>query len=237
LLIEVYRRHRARSDVRAGSTPDPLTFNADQAVFSPDGTRAYISQTRFSQTGPSAPVLTVIDVANSTAIDTVVLGSTDGAGGALAEGVAISPDGKKVYVVNLLYSAGAPFFTSQISIIDTATDTIIGTISIGADAGISITPDGTKLYAVDSAAGVVTVVDTATNTATAIIPVGAFPNSVGNFIQPAPKFAGTPGRPSCIGVSLSALASQYGGLNNAAPALGFNNIIALQNAMMEFCEG
>ena len=63
-----------------------------------------------------------------------------------ANGVVISPDGKKVYVINELYSGG-PFFTSQLSIVDTATDAIIGTIAIpaGAAAGISITPDGEAL--------------------------------------------------------------------------------------------
>jgi YVTN family beta-propeller protein len=217
----------------------PNTFNALQAAFSPDGARAYVPQTRFPPPGGEVtnPVLTVIDVATNAVIDTVVLGNTEGFVDA-ANGVVISPDGKKVYVINELYSGG-PFFTSQLSIVDTATDAIIGTIAIpeGADAGISITPDGGKLYVVNTDANSVTVVDTATNTATAVIPVGAFPNSVGNFIQPAPKFAGTPGRPSCYGVSASALTRQYGGLNNAAAELGDPSVDALQNAIMEFCEG
>jgi DNA-binding beta-propeller fold protein YncE len=47
--------------------------------------------------------------------------------------------------------------------ISQATDAIVATISVGADAGISITPDGAKLYVVDADANSVTVVDTATN--------------------------------------------------------------------------
>jgi YVTN family beta-propeller protein len=69
-----------------GTISTPGTFNAYQAAFSPDGTRAYISQTRFST--PTAPVLTVVDVATNAVVDTVVLGSTDGAGGALGNNVA-----------------------------------------------------------------------------------------------------------------------------------------------------
>ena len=53
----------------------------------------------------------------------------------------------------------------------------------------------------------------------------------------APVFAGTPGKANCDGQSVSALAKQYGGLNNAAAALGYSSVSALQNAIMGFCEG
>jgi uncharacterized repeat protein (TIGR03803 family) len=53
----------------------------------------------------------------------------------------------------------------------------------------------------------------------------------------APTFAGTPGKANCHGKSVSALAQQYGGLNNAAAALRFGSVSALQNAIMAFCEG
>jgi hypothetical protein len=50
-------------------------------------------------------------------------------------------------------------------------------------------------------------------------------------------FAGTPGHSNCHGKSVSALARQYGGLNNAAAALGFASVGALQNAILAFCGG
>jgi hypothetical protein len=53
------------------------------------------------------------------------------------------------------------------------------------------------------------------------------------FAQPV--FAGTPGKPNCPGKSVSALAKQYGGLNNAAAALGFDSVEVLQAAIEEFC--
>jgi hypothetical protein len=52
-----------------------------------------------------------------------------------------------------------------------------------------------------------------------------------------PVFAGTPGEENCHGQSVSALARQFGGLNNAAAALGFPSVQALQDAIMAFCQG
>jgi FG-GAP repeat len=51
-----------------------------------------------------------------------------------------------------------------------------------------------------------------------------------------PVFAGTPGKANCHGKSISALAKQYGGLNAAATALGFDSVDDLQSAIQEFCE-
>jgi len=212
----------------------PGKWNAYQAAFSPDGTRAYLSETQVSSN--TAPVLTVIDVATSTVVDTIVLGSAFNLVDA-ADGVVVSPDGKRVYVVNDLFSSGQSFFSSQVSAIDTATDGIVAAIPInaGASAGISIAPDGRELYVVNTDANSVTVVDTRTNATTAVIPVGRFPISAGNFIQPTPRFAGTPGKANCYGQSVSALARQYGGLNSAARALGFSDVNALQKAILAFC--
>jgi hypothetical protein len=83
----------------------------------------------------------------------------------------------------------------------------------------------------------VSVIATATNKVTATIPVGNGPVSFGIFIQPAPRFAGTPGKANCYGKSVSALVRQYKGLNAAAHALGFRSMRALQNAILEYCEG
>jgi hypothetical protein len=48
-------------------------------------------------------------------------------------------------------------------------------------------------------------------------------------------FAGTPGKANCHGQSVSALAQQFGGLNNAAAALDFPSVRALQDAIQAFC--
>ena len=49
-------------------------------------------------------------------------------------------------------------------------------------------------------------------------------------------FAGTFGKANCHGQSVSALAQQFGGLNNAAAAMGFPSVQALQGAILAFCE-
>jgi hypothetical protein len=50
-------------------------------------------------------------------------------------------------------------------------------------------------------------------------------------------FAGMPGKANCHSQSVSVLVRQFGGLNNAAAALGFPSVQALQDAIMTFCEG
>src|SRR5262249_13188841 len=107
--------------------------------------------------------------------------------------------------------------------------------------GVAVTPDGSKVYVANSGDGTVSVISTGTNTVIGSpIPVGSQPLALGVFIQPAqpaPKFAGTPGQSNCIGVSGAALTRQYGGLNAAAAALGYPSVQALQQAIMQFCEG
>jgi hypothetical protein len=57
------------------------------------------------------------------------------------------------------------------------------------------------------------------------------------WVYTQPVFAGTPGKANCHGQSVSALARQFGGLNAAAADLGFTSVGALQDAILEFCEG
>jgi YVTN family beta-propeller protein len=100
-----------------------------------------------------------------------------------------------------------------------------------------VTPDGRKVFVANYAANTVSVVDAATNMLTTTIPVGSDPLAFGIFIQPAPRFAGTPGKANCYGKSVSALVRQYHGLHAAAAALGFSSIRALEEAILEFCGG
>ena len=113
-------------------------------------------------------------------------------------------------------------------------------LAAAAAAAVAVTADGSKVYVANSnpsGQGTVSVIDTATNTVTATISVGLAPAAFGVFIQPPPRFAGTPGSASCYGQSVSALVQRYGGLNAAAAALGFLTVPALQQAIMAFCEG
>jgi hypothetical protein len=56
------------------------------------------------------------------------------------------------------------------------------------------------------------------------------------WVYAQPVFAGTPGKANCHGQSVSALAKQYGGLNNAAAALGYSSVSALQDAILAYCQ-
>jgi len=151
-------------------------------------------------------------------------------------GVAVSPDGRKVYV-------GSTFSTT-VSVIDTTTNTVISTIPAGNNPdGVALTPDGSKVYVANDGSNTTSMINAATNTVTTTIPVGSNRVAFGIFIQPPapaplpPVFTGTPGKANCLGKSVSALAKQYGGLNNAAATLGYSSVSALQNAIMGFCEG
>ncbi len=73
-----------------------------------------------------------------------------------------------------------------VSVIDTATNTVIGTIPVGlVPFGVAITPGGTRGYVTNESGATVSVIDTATNTVIATIPVGLTP--VGIAITPAPQ--------------------------------------------------
>ena len=127
--------------------------------------------------------------------------------------------------------------SNTVSVIDTATNTVTATIPVGAGPiGVAVSPDGGRVYVTNDFDNTVSVIDTTTNTLIATIPVGSDPLAFGIFIQPAPRFAGTPGKANCHGQSVSALALQYGGLNNAAAALGYPSVSALQNAISAYGE-
>src|ERR1700730_5117395 len=73
--------------------------------------------------------------------------------------------------------------SNNVSVIDTATNTVTATITVGSvPVGVAISPDGTRVYVTNSqpasATGTASVIDTASNTAIATIPVGLGPNGI-----------------------------------------------------------
>jgi gliding motility-associated-like protein len=65
---------------------------------------------------------------------------------------------------------------SYVSVINTATDAVIGNVTVGSRPfGVSVSPDGSKVYVANSTNSTVSVINTATNTVTATIFVGAPP--------------------------------------------------------------
>src|SRR5205814_234243 len=101
--------------------------------------------------------------------------------------------------------------------------------------GISVTPDSAKVYVASPTSNTVSVIDAASNTVIDTVTAGSYPAALGVFIQQMPTFAGTPGAINCQGVSVSALATKYDGLNKAAAVFGFAKVQGLQDAIRAFC--
>lgn len=80
------------------------------------------------------------------------------------QNVAITPNGATLYVTNTA--------SGTISVIDTASRTVVNTILAGTEPyGIALTPNGRKLYVSNARSNDVTVIDASTNT-----PIGTIPN-------------------------------------------------------------
>jgi YVTN family beta-propeller protein len=107
-------------------------------------------------------------------------------------------------------AAAAPFayvanqLSENVSVIDTATNTVVATVTVGPlPRGVAVTPDGTHAYVADGA-GAVSVIETATNTVVATVTVGVNPIAVavtpdGKHVYVANgNFAGTTGTVSVI---------------------------------------
>lgn len=99
------------------------------------------------------------------------------------EGVAVSPDGRKVYVANK--TAGT------VSMVNTATNQVIGTVNLSVSVqGLAINPDNRRLYIVagDAGSGFVSVRDSANLAQVDIIPLsprgGTQPNPQGIAVSP-----------------------------------------------------
>ena len=95
--------------------------------------------------------VTVINTDDNTKVATIPTG------GGQVYGIAVSPDGSKVYITNT--TAGT------VSVINPATNEIVGTIQTGPNpAGVAFTPDGKFAYVANMGANTVTVINAATNT-------------------------------------------------------------------------
>jgi YVTN family beta-propeller protein len=122
----------------------------------PDGKHVYVTNIN------SANVF-VIRTATNKVVATVPVG-------AFPLEVAVAPDGKHAYVTN-------GFIPGTVNVIDTASNTVVGTpITVGSQPiGIAVTPDGKYVYVVNDSSNNVSVIRTATSTVVATVPVGLCP--------------------------------------------------------------
>lgn len=133
------------SVIRGFSSPE-------EVVFSPDGSRAYISDS-------TRNLVSVIDTATQTAV--AVIG-----GLSTPRSLAITPDGRRLYVTE----------STSVSILDTSTNAVIGSVSdlysgVGgrpSPSSVAVSPDGSLAYVVNAKVAL-SIVDTSINKVVATI--------------------------------------------------------------------
>ena len=75
--------------------------------------------------------------------------------------------------------------TNNVSVIDTATNTVTATVGVGfGPYGVAVNPAGTFAYVANYRGNTVSVINTASNSVTATVGVGSHPYALGNFIGP-----------------------------------------------------
>jgi YVTN family beta-propeller protein len=134
------------ASVPTGRFPGPVAA-------SPDGALVYFGH--FFTPGVGA--VSVIATATNTVIATVLTDNQP-------FGIAFTPGGERAYVAN--------FVGSSVQAIDTATTTVVATISSDSartPAAIALTPDGGFAYAANFNSNTVSAIDTASNTIVALI--------------------------------------------------------------------
>ncbi len=70
--------------------------------------------------------------------------------------------------------------SGNVSVIDTATNTVVATVTVGAlPQALAVTPNGAHVYVANRISNTVSVINTRTNTVVATVTVGAGPEAVG----------------------------------------------------------
>jgi YVTN family beta-propeller protein len=139
----------------------PVGRTPTGVAVTPDGSKVYVTNQDFSM-GPAGTV-SVISTAPNTVLTTIP--PVRPGPGAQPFGVAVTPDGTKVYVS---YNSNG---FHVVKVFDTATNTAVATVTAGIGLGVAVTPDGSKVYVADID-GFVSVIDATTNTVVATITVG-----------------------------------------------------------------
>jgi YVTN family beta-propeller protein len=89
--------------------------------------------------GSSTNTVRVIDTVSMSVIATVTVGAGP-------NGLAVSPDGKRVYVTN--------FSDDTVSVIGTVSNTVTSTIAVGnSPRGVAVSSDGDRIFVANSADG------------------------------------------------------------------------------------
>ncbi len=156
-------------DTASNTVIDTLTsiYGTNGVAVTPDGKKVYVTGDAVAVFDTSTKNVAYVDL------------------GADPVGVVVTPDGRKVYVANR--------GRNTVSVIDTATNTILTSIPVGVHPyGVAVTPDGKKVYVTnfDSEPSTVSVISTSTNKVITTVPVlvsGGAHNPTGVAVSPDGK--------------------------------------------------
>jgi len=121
-------------DTATNSVVATIAVGGFGVAITPDGTRAYVAGGGFN-------TVAVIDTTTNSVVATIPVGQNPPPGGN-PFGVAITPDGARAYVTNQ-DSGALQMEPNTVSVIDTATNTVVADIFVGVyvfPSGIAITP-------------------------------------------------------------------------------------------------
>jgi YVTN family beta-propeller protein len=137
----------------------PGNSAVEAIAITPDGKHVYVP---YLSNGDTLQLhVAVIDTGTSTVVQSVLVGS--GPTGPIANQIAVTPDGKYVYV---------PAGSNDVAVIETASNTIIKTVAVGSTPiGIAVMPDGAHLYVANQGSNSVSVINTASDTVADTVPV------------------------------------------------------------------
>lgn len=147
-------------DVISNTVVTTIAIGGDPTavVASRDGTRVYVLH------GTSPAAVAAIDTATNTVVGLASLPT------AQARGMAITPDGARLYV-----STSA---ANRVIVVGTAPMSVMATIPVGNfPLGVEISPDGSRAYVATYFSNAVSVIDTTANAVIATVPVGNNPRS------------------------------------------------------------
>ena len=123
-------------------------------------------------TNERAGTMTAIDSTTDNVIKTISLGTR-------TRGMALSPDGRRLYVAVSHFRDRPSNGADHIAVIDTKAIAVIKRLPSGTDPeGIAISPDGKRLYISNEDAGTTSIVDTIRGRALAALVVGTEPEGV-----------------------------------------------------------
>ena len=151
--------------------PEYTEMGASHIVI--NGTDAYV-------TNHDSGTVSVFDTSDNSVITTIVVGGEP-------FGLALTPDGRQVYVATGGNQGGLGFAADQVAVIDTASKAVT-TVPVGSrPMAVAVTPDGSQAWVVNFGSGDISVIDTASNEEVVFprIPAGVMPTWI-DFADLAP---------------------------------------------------